>query len=110
MIPLSTTSISVLRLNAGSEYDEPYAGTEPHNRTLAASGVRAVIDRPAGNVVLAGGEQAVADYDLICDETDIGYGDLIQDDTTGRTYRITQLITYPGEHVEAGLRAVEGET
>lgn len=108
MIPLSTTTISVLRLPAASKYDEPYSSAEPAGRTPLASGIPAVIDHPAGSAQIAGGVQAIEDYQLVCDHTEIGYLDLIADDTTGKTYRLTWLMTYP-DHVEAGLRAVEGE-
>lgn len=109
MIPLSTTTISVLRLPDAHGYDEPYAGPVEANRTVVATGVRAVLDHPSGSTQVAGGVQAIEDYQLICDATPVGYLDLIRDDATGRVYRITWLMAYP-EHVEAGLRAVEGES
>lgn len=109
MIPLSTTTISVLRLPGVNSYDEPYAGPVELHRTAAATGVPAVIDHPAGGTQVAGGVQAIEDYQLVCDAVEVGYLDLIRDDTTGRIYRITWLMAYP-EHVEAGLRKVEGES
>ena len=108
MIPLSTTTIAVLRLKEGVEYDEPYGGAEPHNRDTIATGVRAVIDNPGGRVQLEGGQQAIAQYGLKCDPTDLRILDLVQEERTGRVFRIDWLIAYP-EHVEALLRDTEGE-
>lgn len=107
-IPLATTTITVLRLPASSDYDEPYSGDTDVQRTPAAQRVRAVIDRPTGAAEIAGGQQNVADYGLKCDYVELTYLDHIQDDTTGRIYRITWFIAYP-DHVEAGIRDVEGE-
>lgn len=109
MIPLSTTTIAVLRLKPGSEYDEPYAGPEPYNRTVAYSQIPAVIDSPAGLLQLEGGQQNVARYRLVCDPVDIVYTDLIQDEQTGRHFQISWLHTYFADHVEVGLYDTEGE-
>jgi hypothetical protein len=108
MIPLSTTTIAVLRLKPGVEYDEPYGGAEPLNRDVAATRIRAVIDHPTGRVQLEGGQQAIAAYGLKADLTDVQYLDLIQDEPTGRIFRIEWFIAYP-DHIEAGLRDTEGE-
>jgi hypothetical protein len=109
MIPLSTTTIAVLRLKSGSEYDEPYGGAEPLNRDVIATGVRAVIDNPAGRVQVEGGQQAIATYGLKCDPTDLHYLDLIQEEPTGRLFRVDWIIAYP-DHVEATMRDTEGES
>lgn len=108
MIPLTTTSIAVHRLTPGSEYDEPYAGPEPLNRDLIADGVRAVIDTPTGFAQVEGGQQNVATYRLVCDPVDLTYLDLVQDETTGRYFRVQWLLAFP-DHVEAGLYDTEGE-
>lgn len=107
-IPLATTTITVLRLPASSDYEEPYAGDTDVQRTATAENVRAVIDRPTGSAEIAGGQQNVADYGLKCDFVDLTYLDHIRDDTTGRVFRITWFLAYP-DHVEAGIRDVEGE-
>lgn len=107
-IPLSTTKISVLRLPASSDYEEPYAGDNDVQRTPTAQHIRAVIDRPTGTAEIAGGQQNVADYGLKCDYVELTYLDHIQDETTGRIFRITWFLAYP-DHVEAGIRDVEGE-
>lgn len=108
MIPLSTTAIDVLRAPADSGYDEPYAGTSPATWTPVATNIPAVIDRPTGTLDLGGGQQNVADYRLICDPVDLAYTDQIYDRASKRTFKITWFIGYP-EHVEAGIRDVEGE-
>lgn len=114
MIPLATTTISVLRIKPEDVYDEPYGGERPTDRDVAASGVRAVIYRPvarsAGREQRAGGEQAIAELDLACDPCGITYLDWIKDDTTGAVYEVIYALAYPGDHEEAGLRLVEGET
>lgn len=108
MIPLSTTTIAVLRLKTGSEYDEPYGGAEPLNRDVIATGIRAVLDHPQGRAQLEGGQQNIATYGLKCDPTDVRYLDMIQEEPTGRLFRIDWFIAYP-DHVEAGLHDTEGE-
>lgn len=109
MIPLSTTTISVWRLDPGREYDEPYGGPEPLNRTVVHAGIPAVIDSPAGALQLEGGQQNVGRYRLICDPIDLQYTDLIQDDQTGRYLRISTLHAYVGDHCEVDLYDTEGE-
>lgn len=109
MIPLSTTTIDVLRGSVSSGYDEPYSGgSDPAGWTPVASNVRAVIDHPTGNIDLGGGQQNVTNYGLVCDPVELQYTDQIYDRTSKRTYRIIWFLAYP-EHVEAGLRDVEGE-
>lgn len=109
MIPLSTTTISVLRVAEADLYAEPYAGSDEAARTTVASGIRAVIDRPGGNLQQEGGQQNVADYGLVADPIpELKYLDLIKEDTTGRTFKIVWFIDY-FDHVEALMRDVEGE-
>lgn len=109
MIPLATTTVAVLRLPAGTDDDEPYSGNDPASWDVAATGIRAVIDRPRGREQLAGGEQSISDFELICDTADIGRLDQVKDETTGTVYRVVWVMSYPGEHTEAGLRLVEGD-
>lgn len=109
MIPLATTAIDVLRGSASTGYDEPYAGSsDPSTWTPVASNIRAVIDHPTGTLDLAGGQQNVANYGLVCDPVDLAYTDQIYDRTSKRTFRVTWFIAYP-DHVEAGIRDTEGE-
>ncbi len=109
MIPLSTTTISVLRIKTAGVYDEPYGDAGPETRDIAEEAVPAVIDAPGGDTQIAGGVQAIGTFRLICDPADITFRDWIRDDLTGRIYRIRWVHTYPGDHVEAGLESVEGE-
>lgn len=111
MIPLSTTTISVLRIPKVDEYDEPYSGAGEPERDVVAVGVRAVIDMPGGNIELEGGQQNVADYGLKCDPIGavLNYSDWIKDEQTGRTFRIVWFLDYFGSHIEARIRDTEGE-
>lgn len=108
MIPLATTTIAVLRAPAGDEYAEPYAGAGTATWTRATTGVRAVIGRPSGREEVAGGEQSVWDFQLVCDPVELRRLDQVEDESTGVVYRVVWLMAYPGL-VEAGLRLVEGE-
>ena len=109
MIPLSSTTITVLRAKAADVYDEPYGGALPAaDWDEVATGVRAVIDRATGRDQVAGGEQSTVDLSLVCDRCDIDYRDMVRDDTSGSEYRVVWVLDY-GVHIEGGLRIVEGE-
>ncbi len=108
MIPTSTTTITVLRSPVAGDYDEPYSGSTPADRTPVYAGVRAVIDRGTGSQRIAGGEQEVVDALLVCDPTPLSYRDQIRDDNTGDVYDIVWTIAYAPSHNEAGLRLVRG--
>lgn len=110
MIPISTTTITVY-MPAPPDLDaEPYSGNDTTaSLQVRAGGVRAVIDRPNGREQLAGGEQAVWDFELVCDNCDLDRLDTVHDDTTGVDYRVVWLWNLPGDHMEAGLRLVQGE-
>jgi hypothetical protein len=107
VIPLSTTTIDILRTPVGDIYDEPYGGTDPGGRDVAATGIRAVIDRPTAREQVAGGEQSIAVLALIADPCDLTHTDLVRDTKTGRIYSVVFVIDY-GSHVEADLRITEG--
>lgn len=109
MIPISTTTIAVLRIPAAASYDEPYSGAGQPTRIPVITGVRAVIDRVTGTSNIEGGQQNVTLYQLTCDPCDLIYLDLILDELSGRTFRIRWLMHYP-QHVEAGIRDIDGET
>lgn len=108
MIPLATTTIAVLRASAPDQYDEPYGGSTPADRSEVAAGVRAVIDRPTGREQVAGGEQNRVDLSLACDPCDINHLDQVRDENTDQVYRVVWVLAYPG-HVEGGLQIVSGE-
>jgi len=109
-IPLSLTTISVLRIPEASDYDEPYSGDDETSREISAEGVRAVIDFPGGNLALEGGQQNVAEYGLKCDPVTGGlrHTDWIKDSRDSRVYRIVWFIDF-GDHIEARMRDTEGE-
>lgn len=109
MIPLATTTITVLTPAQADLDAEPYSGADDDDLIESATGVPAVIDSPTGTEQLAGGEQDIWNYRLVCDETPLGRFDSVRDDTTGITYRVVWIHLYPGEHIEAGLRWVQGE-
>jgi hypothetical protein len=109
VIPLSTTRIDVLRGTESSGYEEPYSGgSDPAGWDRVAENIRAVIDHPTGNLDLGGGQQNVMNYVLSADPVELRHTDRIYDQTSQRTFRITWFMAYP-DHVEAGLRDVEGE-
>jgi hypothetical protein len=110
LIPLSITTISVLRIPPDTDYDEPYGGDDDTTRDVAAQGVRAVVDYPTGNVDLQGGQQNVSDYGLKCDPIPGGlvHTDWIKDEKSGRVYRIVWYLDFY-THLEARMRDTEGE-
>jgi hypothetical protein len=108
VIPLATTRISVLRVADDDAYAEPYTGGDTRRNTVQ-TGVRAVISRPTGREDTAGGEQAVWDFEMVCDTTDLRHTDTVLDEGTGVIYQIVWVMAYPDEHHEAGIRVVEGE-
>jgi hypothetical protein len=109
MIPISTTTITVYSPATPDLDAEPYSGTEDTAMVASASGIPAVIDRPRGREQIAGGEQAVWDFELICDNTPISRFSQIGDDTTGVRYDVVWVWELANDHVEAGLRLVQGD-
>ncbi len=109
MIPVATTTVTVLRVAPADEYAEPYSGAEPGNRVTVARKVRAVIGRGTGREQLGGGEQSILDVDLACDPIDLRPTDLVRDDYDNTLYRVVWAHTYPREVTEGGLRNVAGD-
>lgn len=111
-LPLSTTTITVLRPAPADLFAEPYAGTNVSGLTEVVTGVRAVIDIPvardAGREVAQGGEQTVTEFRFSCDPCDVANQDYIRDDTTNAVYRVVWHFDFAGHHIEGGLRVVEG--
>jgi hypothetical protein len=107
VIPLATTTITVLRSPADQAYEEPYGGDVPADWDTVATGVRAVIDRPTGREQVAGGEQNRVDLSLVCDRCDLDHLDAVRDDKSGRVYRVVWVLDY-GPHLEGGLQIVSG--
>ena len=109
MIPLSTTTITILRIPAANAYDEPYDGSGEPERDIVASGVRAVIDYPGGNIQLEGGQQNISEYGLKCDPVDLQHTDWVKDETSMRVYRVVWFMEFPASHIEARMLDTEGE-
>lgn len=110
MLPLSNTTVDILRTPDPDLLDEPYDGAGEIQRDVIAAGVRAVVDQPAGRIDIEGGQQNVADYGLKCDPFVEGlqYLDWVKDNRNGRLFRIVWLIDF-GDHFEALMRDTEGE-
>lgn len=106
MIPLSTTTITIQRADPA---DEPYEDESP--RTTVASGVKAHISTSRGSEAVVGGDQEVVYFRLTCDPCDLKHTDQVTDDVTGLVYDVEWARLRRGlgmDHVEAGLRQVEG--
>lgn len=117
MIPLATTTISVLRLTA-VQLSDPY--TDESVDSGPASGfvvvqtdVRAHISAPSGRELVNGGEQSDVSFRLTCDPCDLGHSDRVRDESTGAVFLVDWAVARSGlglSHVEAGLRMVQGLT
>ncbi len=107
MIPLNTTTISVLRPVDTDPYEA--SATAP---AIVAQGVRAHISVPnIGSSQIVGGQQSVVEPRLTCDVCDLRHTDEVKDDTTGRIFQVSWVQERLGlglDHLEAGLRIVEG--
>jgi hypothetical protein len=112
---VATTTITIWRAGAAAQYAEPYDA--PPARTAVDTGVRAVIEphpgRESGRERVQGGEQVRVQLRLICDPCDIDHLDLVEDERTGRTYRVGWMVPMgdPGgtvSHLEGGLDIIEG--
>lgn len=112
MIPLATTTISVVRGADLSDVD-PWDRTPTAGGETIAAGVRAVIDSPSGQEG-GPGDTETLQFTLMCDPTDVTFRDTIVDETTGESYQVvwTKLVPAPPgsdlDHVQAGLKQVTG--
>jgi hypothetical protein len=108
VIPIATTTVTVLRPDELGASDDPYDETE-EEPTEVATGVRANIAIADGREELTGRSE-VDDirFRLRCDPADIAGGDTILDETTGDTYSVVwarSRTTGLGlDHVVADLR------
>ncbi len=113
MIPLATTTISVLRVTVDptrDNYDSP--GDSAY--AAVASGVRAAISSPSGDSTSSNGTREEVNFRLGCDPILVGlsYADRVQDESDGQVYRVVWARLRRGvglDHHEAGLRQVVGE-
>lgn len=106
MIPFATTTITVRR---PAPTDEPYETPGP--TSVVASGVRAHISTSRGSENVVGGDQEVVYFRLTCDPVDLDHADFVDDEATGLVYDCEWARLRRGlglDHVEAGLRQVEG--
>lgn len=107
MIPLSTTTITVLRVASV----DPYEPSTMAPGTVV-TGVRAHISVPnVGASQIVGGQQSVVEPRLTCDVCDLRHTDEVRDDSTGQTFQVSWVQQRLGlglDHLEAGLRIVQG--
>lgn len=108
MLPISTTTIAVLRPNPA---DEPYE--TPGAPSTVASGIRAHISTSRGDETTTGGDQEVVYFRLDCDPFagTIDHGDQIVDLGTDEVYEVLWSRLRRGlglDHHEAGLKQVAG--
>lgn len=105
-VPIATTTIDVIRSSDHDPYDASGVTT-----TTPATGVRAHISKPTGNAQIVGGDQSVTSFELNCDPCDLKYSDIVHDNGSGEDYIVLWSRLRPGlglDHIEAGLRFVEG--
>lgn len=112
MIPIATTTITVLRLPVPDPDADPVdpADVEPE-REEAATGVRAHFSSPTGSERLGSGTQELVDFVLDCDPTDITHLDQVRDDLTGEVFNVLWSRTRIGlglAHTQAGVRHATG--
>jgi hypothetical protein len=116
VIPIATTTISVLRLSdalAQGDLMDVDASEASTDYAPVATHVRAQISEPSGIELLVGGEQTDVRFRLSCDVTDIVDTDRILDESTGEHYAIVWARRRAGlslDHVAGELRQVRGET
>lgn len=137
MIPLATTTITVVRLVAptpevspADSYDTATydsaaydaTATVPAGRyvdgyeaapteTTIASGVRAHLSAPSGTEQQQTGSAETVTWRLLCDPTDLHHADLIIDEPTGQRFDVEWTRAKPGlglDHTVAGVRQLSG--
>jgi hypothetical protein len=109
VLPLATTTVTVLRPTAGADAD-PYA-TQPAPATVA-SGVRAVVSGRSGGGTEVGGQEAVVTATLLCDVADLRHTDRITDAATGETWEVvwpSKVTGFGLDHLKAGIRLTRGQ-
>jgi len=117
MIVVATTRVTVRRPSDGSDRDPQGAGygtpsdtettwTTPH------TSVRATIIPNTGRTG-GPGDTEFTQYQLACDPIDLRHTDLVDDETTGDTFRVEWAHTTPGVaglgHTTAGLSTIDPE-
>lgn len=103
-IPLSTTTISVLR---PPENEDPFDTTG--DSSVIVSGIRAVVSAPRGRDEINPGDKEVIDMVLYCDLCDLQSTDVVTDSATSIVYSVVWVAERFGlglDHLAAGLRFV----
>lgn len=122
-IPLATTTITVRRPTAAEQSADPYGdGYEDAPGTpsvidgqgdVVAAAVRAVISPGGARGTSNGSESELVEFRLVCDSTDLRYGDTVTDETTGQVFEVTWSVTTPGiaglGHTAAGITTTKGQ-
>lgn len=107
-IPLSTTTIKILRIAPDSDRD--YWDAEP-SPTAFAEGVRAHIGSPGGSETRRDGSQEVETHRLNCDPVALDHNDSVVDENTGEIYQVLWVDQREGfslDHTVAGLLRTRG--
>lgn len=109
MIPVNTTTISVLRVPVDPTADPTDPKPAPE---VIARGVRAHISTSRGSEeVSVGSSQEVVYFRMSCDPTDLTGQDQVRDEQTDEVYDVTwarQRIGFGLDHTQAGLKQVRG--
>jgi hypothetical protein len=111
-LPLSTTTISILRLPPTDLLAEPYDNPGVAERSVIASGIRAHLDIN-GSEITRGGEQTSYQARFYADPCDIDHLDWFRDDRNGYLYEVQTAVLYQAlglDHVEGTARRVVGAT
>ena len=108
MIPLATTTVTIMRVPPDSTLDG--YDTQPAAQTVA-SRVRAHIGNPAGTQNIVAGDRTVVQFPIDTDPTDLQADDTVTDDQTGEVYRCIFARTRHGlglDHTKGALEQVGG--
>jgi hypothetical protein len=88
MIPLHTTTVSVLRR---ADPADAYEDDNPASWQPIAAGVRAHLDAGSGSSTFAGGERSDSLCRFMTDPTDVTSLDVILDEITGLRWQVTAV-------------------
>lgn len=116
-IPLSTTTITILRPTVVDGDKDGYPDEEPTWGTVS-SGTRAVVSSGrktsvsgGGTTIREGSEQFIGTFRMAADPCDLRHTDRVLDEKTQTVYRVDWVAQALGlglDHVSAGLEFVEG--
>jgi hypothetical protein len=108
MVPLATTTITVLEVSADPDRDPYDAQPDP---VAVATGVRAHISTSTGDETVRGGQREEVTFRLSCDPVPLTHTHQVRDEQTGEVYEVVWARPRTGfgmDHVQAGLRQVRG--